>query len=221
MKNALIIGGSSGLWFILAENLKNDHAVMVTGRKDPDVEGIQFHWLDMVSYEQSLRDIALLIQAVPNIDLLILNAGFYQEWTLSTLTKEQIEQMYVVGLLGPTSIVHTLLAKQKTLENLLVVTSTSQWTPRKLEPVYTASKAWLGMLAQSLSLSDEVGKVLVAGPAGMNTGFWQNTDKDTSSMLDPKRVAEQILEHYSESYAYKMIKIFRDPPRVEVDQIRI
>ena len=77
------------------------------------------------------------------------------------------------------------------------------------------------MFANSLSLDSQVGKVLVAAPAGMKTSFWRETTKDTSDMLDPKWVAEQIVKSYNDGqFDYKFIKILRNPPRVEVADAR-
>lgn len=60
-------------------------------------------------------------------------------------------------------------------------------------------------------------RVLVAGPAGMKTNFWSNTEKDTSTMLEPAWVAEQICQlYFADNFKYKCARILREPPRVEV-----
>lgn len=113
-----------------------------------------------------------------------------------------------------------VLNHQKYLPGLIAVTSTSQWTPRLREPVYTAVKAGLGMFANSVSLDPAIGKTLVAAPAGMKTPFWKGTDKDTSDMLDPAWVADQILNLYNDDFKYKYARIMRGPSRVEIMEKR-
>ncbi len=76
------------------------------------------------------------------------------------------------------------------------------------------------MLSNSVSFDERVGKVLVAGPAGMNTRFWEKNPRDMSNMLDPKWVAEQILDQYSGNFKYKFARILRGPARVEVVETR-
>jgi len=162
--------------------------------------------------------------------MLILAAGFYQEGKLDDLKDGDIYMMLNVGLAGPTFVIKMILEQQKKLDNLVVITSSSQFTPRLMEPVYTAVKAGIAMLANSLSLDGRIGKTLVAAPAGMATPFWKGTDKDTKSMLDPDWVAEQILEQLKGDYKYRFIKLLRfssgsggfvPVPKLEVVETRV
>lgn len=214
-----VIGGSSGLGLELAHLLEEDYETFVTGRHDPNQDHINF-----ITLELGTGDIAgnleKCIAALPNIDLLIYAAGFYQEGKIDELTDEAIGSMENVGLHAPALLIQRLLKKQKALNGFIAITSTSQWTPRLLEPMYTAVKAGLAMFANSLSLDPRVGKVLVAGPAGMKTRFWDNNTRDTSTMLDPKWVAEEVFKLYKGDFKYKFARIMRDPPRVEVVETR-
>lgn len=146
--------------------------------------------------------------------------GFYQEGNISDVSDEDIANMTNVGLLAPAMLLQRILKKQDKLAGFIAVTSTSQWTPRLLEPIYTAVKSGLGMLANSVSLDERIDRVLVAGPAGMNTRFWENSPRDMSTMLDPKWVAEQVLDQYSGDFKYKLARILRGPARVEVIETR-
>ena len=143
--------------------------------------------------------------------------GFYQEGSIRQLSDEDIKKMMNVGLVTPTLILNRILNRQERLPGFIAITSTSQWTPRIDEPIYTAVKAGLGMFAHSLSLDPQVGKVLVAGPAGMKTNFWVDAEKDTSTMLEPKWVAEQICHLYFEDeFKYNCARILREPSRIKI-----
>jgi NAD(P)-dependent dehydrogenase (short-subunit alcohol dehydrogenase family) len=218
-KTALIVGGSSGLGLALGELLSKDHQVFVTGRRDPHNEKVKFISLDLASgtLGSALYE---LIDGLPNIDLMIYAAGFYQEGTMSELNDDDIEKMDLVGLRAPAMLLARILRKQGSLPGFIAITSTSQWTPRLEEPMYTAVKAGLGMLANSVSTDERVGKVLVAGPAGMSTRFWEYHPRDPKVMLDPKWVAQEILNDWAVDFKYKFIRLLREPARVEVVETR-
>jgi NAD(P)-dependent dehydrogenase (short-subunit alcohol dehydrogenase family) len=218
-KKALIIGGSSGLGLELAQLLVTDHEVIVTGRRDPAVTNLQFRQLELG--DDSLNtSLDRFIAELSEIDLVVYAAGFFQEGTISDLNDGDIEKMNRVGLLAPAMLLQRILSKQSKLSGFIAITSTSQWTPRLLEPVYTAVKAGLGMLADSISLDDRVGKVLVLGPAGMSTRFWEEDGRDTSDMLDPEWVAAETMKLWGEDFKYKFARALRNPARVEIVEIR-
>jgi enoyl-[acyl-carrier-protein] reductase (NADH) len=76
-------------------------------------------------------------------------------------------------------------------------------------------------LIYSLKSEDErIGKVLNFAPSGMNTEFWENTQKNTTEMLDPVWVAAQIILQLQEPYKYRFTKALRQPTRLEVEESR-
>lgn len=221
--NCLIVGGSSGLGLSLACSLKDQYTVYVTGRRDFNESNINYVQLDMSSSQDLSQRIHQVVKQLPEIDLFIYAAGFFQDGTVTDLSIKQIDEMMNVGLNGAIFFVRDILLKQQKLPEFVAVTSTSQWTPRLYEPVYTAAKAGVGAFANSMSLDERVQKTLVAGPAGMATNFWSGTDKskhDTSKMLDPDWVAETINDTRKEKYTYKFIRILREPARTEVAETR-
>lgn len=221
--NCLVIGGTSGLGLSLAKKLSQTYDVYVTGRQDPKDTALHFRSLDLVASSESFTAIEHLIHDLPSIDLLVYAAGFFQEGTVTDLSVEQIDKMFAVGITGAIYATQQLLSKQNELAEFIAITSTSQWTPRLYEPVYTAVKAGLGAYANSLSLDSRVKKTLVAGPAGMATNFWKDADKDAhdlSKMLSPDWVADRIVEAREEEYSYKFIQVLREPARVNVQEVR-
>lgn len=218
--NMLIVGGSSGLGLELALIFSPTYNVIITGRKNPKNEKVTFQRLDLSARSRFLNDIDRLVVELPLIDFLIYAAGFCQEGKISELSDKDIADMVNVGLLAPAILLQRLLKKQGNLPGFVAITSTSQWTPRLLEPIYTAVKAGLGMLANSVSLDERIGKVLVAAPAGMKTPFWENSQRDTRDMLDPKWVAKQIISQYSGNFKYKFARILRGPARVKIIETR-
>lgn len=222
MSSYLIIGGTSGLGLDLARSLVDTaHSVIVTGRRDIKEQGIHVRHFELGQTEKLYSQIEEFVNVLPHIDTLIYAAGFLQLGLVTDLSERDIEKMMNVGLISPIYFVQQVLKKQGKLTEFVAITSTSQWTPRLLEPVYTAVKAGLGAFSNSLSLDERVTKTLVAAPAGMDTNFWPEQDKrDPSIMLDSGWVAKAINELRQDSYKYRFARILREPARVEIVETR-
>ncbi len=220
IKNVLVIGGSSGLGLEIALIFAKNNKVFVTGRHDPKDDRVTFLRLDLDS-DSLGQGVTQLLTELPCIDTLAYAAGFYQEGKISDLSDADIEKMNRVGLLASALFLQKILHAQEVLPGFIAITSTSQWTPRLLEPMYTAVKAGLGMLANSVSLDDRVGKVLVVGPGGMSTQFWERSGAPVpKDALKTKWVAEKIIELWAGTFEYKFARVLRGPARVEVVETR-
>jgi NAD(P)-dependent dehydrogenase (short-subunit alcohol dehydrogenase family) len=218
-KKALVVGGSSGLGLALARLLTDDCEVIITGRRNPGVTNLRFRELELGDDSLS-TNLDTFVAELPQIDLVVYAAGFFQEGTISDLSDSDLEKMNRVGLLAPAMILQRILNRQSKLPGFIAITSTSQWTPRLLEPMYTAVKAGLGMLANSISLDERVGKVLVLGPAGMRTRFWEEDGRDTGDMLDPEWVAVETMKLWNGNFEYKFARALRNPARIEIVETR-
>ncbi len=217
--NSLIIGGTSGLGLEVARQMHEaGDNVTVTGRRELDESGITVEHFDLTEPELPRR-IGELVTKLPDIDVVVYAAGYFQDGRVTDLSDEQIEEMMDVGGRGLIYLMRSVLDKQDHLPELVTITSTSQWTPREREPIYNFTKAGAAHLSHSMVRDGRVDKVLVAGPAGMRTNFWDGEDKsdaELESMLDPTWVAEQIMELRSDGYSYRYAQILREPPRVEI-----
>lgn len=218
--NILIIGGTSGLGLELAKTMQiSENTVYVTGRRKLDEPSLKYEFFDLSAPHLSQR-LDEFVAKLPTIHTLIYAAGYFQEGLVTDLTEQQIEEMIDVGGRGLIYAVQALLAKQGKLNELITITSTSQWTPRKLEPIYNFAKAGAAHFSNAMAEDGRVEKVLVAGPAGMDTAFWEGTDHDVSKMLDPKWVAGEVMKLRNDAYHYRFAKILRNPARVEIVETR-
>lgn len=235
MKNVLIVGGTSGLGLELALLYYDASCnVTVTGTRSAEDAGIkEDEHLHVVQQNLNFTPNSGLTMSTDNVlrqvgrvDLLIYTAGFYQGDEIDELREIDINNMFSVGLKAPTIYIRDILAMEESyLPGFIAITSTSQWTPRLNEPIYTSVKAGLHMLANSVSLDERIGKVLVVAPAGMNTPFWRNkktSEEEMKNYLDPKWVAEKVIELYDEKrhYEFRFAKILRDPPRTVEQETR-
>lgn len=218
---ALIVGGTSGLGLLIAKSLRDDgFSVHVTGRRSITEPGILLHTLDLTADTLPER-ITELVAKLPTINVLVYAAGYFQDGRITDLSNKEIEEMFDVGGRGLVYVVKSILEKQGNLDELITITSTSQWTPRQREPIYNFVKAGAAHFSNSLSQDGRIKKVLVAGPAGMRTNFWSGIQRDDlNEMLDPMWVAEKILELRAGDYNYRFAKIMRNPSHVEVEETR-
>lgn len=217
-KNFLIVGGTSGVGLELAKYYNADgHTVTVTGRRPTNLNGVDFHRMPITDDPVRFgEDADLLLERLGVVHTLVYCAGFLQRGHIDDLNDHDLGVMVNVGLLAPMMLIQRLRMRNAWPLKIMLVTSSSQYTPRELEPAYCATKAGLGMLGASLARDQGIGKVLVAAPSGINTAFWHNTDENVETMLDPQWVSQQIVELSSGSFKYKYAKILRNPARVEV-----
>lgn len=219
-KNILIVGGSSGLGLDLARHYVGmGHTVCITGRHDPGLAGSTYIELNMESGSCNLiSNIDNLLEKFTAVNTLIYSAGFSQRAHIDELSDANLLQMTNVGLVAPMLLVQRLKNNLDTPLKVMLITSSSQYTPREMEPVYCATKAGLGMLGASLALDKTIGKVLVVAPSGMKSTFWRDSVVDVSGMLETHWVAEKIVELSSGKFKYKFAKILRNPERVVVEE---
>lgn len=217
----LIIGGTSGLGYELAlAAAKSNEEVYVTGRREFDKPGITYKQFDLAAPNLPER-IRALIESLPPITTLIYAAGYFQDGRVTDLTSKQIEEMIDVGGRGLIYAMKELLTKQDSLEELVTITSTSQWTPREREPIYNFVKAGAAHFSNAMSEDGRVNKVLVAGPAGMDTAFWEGVERDDSAqLLSPEWTANAVMSLREGDYKYRFAKILREPARVEIVETR-
>lgn len=217
----LIIGGSSGLGLGVAKWFAgHGDSVIVTGRTAPEEKALDFRKFDLTQKDLPSA-VSRFVDKLPRIDCLVYAAGFYQEGLITDLTEEDIENMLDVCGRGMIYLVRAIMAKQNELEQLIVVTSSTQYKPQRLEPVYSFTKAGQGHFANSISEDGRVKRVLVISPSGTKTPFWRGKKHpDYDNFLDPEWVTDKIVEAQEGQYRYKFVKIYRMPARVEVVEHR-
>jgi len=220
--NNLIVGGTSGLGLELARNMAAaDEPVIISGRHDPLVGFAEYRHLDLGTGNLPDR-IGEFVANLPPIKSLIYAAGFYQDGHITDLSDEDVDTMIDVGGRGLIFSVKKLLEKQGKVDELVTITSTSQWTPREYEPVYNFVKAGAGHYSHGQALDPRISKTIVVGTSGMATEFWNGTGKDASSMMRPQWVAGQVMELRKRTDKYTFAKILGAtadlPQRVEIDE---
>jgi short-subunit dehydrogenase len=215
MKQILVIGGTSGLGLELAkQHYELGFSVAITGRNNPNLDYLQFLPLDISS--DSMRNHSSIIEILKNftrVDTLIYSPGYYQEGYIKNISSDDILTMVNVNYITAVLLIHEILKKQPEQLKIIGITSSSEYTPREKEPIYSSTKAGLGMLLENLSLDPQIRKVVRIAPSGMNTDFWE---QERTDFLDPIWVASEIMKVSSGTFAYRFAKITRNPAHTEI-----
>lgn len=192
----------------------------VTGRHEPDIAlfpRIEYQQLSITDDVTALTlDIDKVLIRFTRVNTIVYCAGFLQRGHIDALSDAALQRMTNVGLLAPMMLIQRLKNNLDTPLKIMLITSSSQYTPRELEPAYCAVKSGLGMLGASLVRDHDIGKVLVVAPSGISSKFWEGSGEDTSTMLDVDWVAEQVVALSSGVFKYKYAKLLRNPARVDV-----
>ena len=199
----LIIGASKGLGFSLVQSLLPKTQKMFTiSRSKIDLEKIEKSQISKIteincdlSQTKNLSSIYQAIGDVP-LDLIIYNAGIWENVSFANETDETLEKIINVNLTSAILILKNLLPNLKKSQkaNVILIGSTAGLeNSGSLVVGYTASKFGLRGLSHSLRENlrhDKIG-VTVINPGGMATDF-NFTDK---------------IEKVQEKYDYKRIPV--------------
>lgn len=204
-KRILITGGSSGLGFALAQALLNKGSnVFICGRdknslntaskklKNKNLKTFQCD----VSNSKSVREMA---NNIGELDVLINNAGVFLGGNLEDHKYSKISEVIDTVYKGVIFVTRAFLSKMIKNDSgyVLNISSTVGTKARSRHSVYGSAKNAVRIFTDSLKLDLKDTKIKVAGfyPGGMRTSLFKNAgdDTDTSSYMDPEKVAEVIV----------------------------
>ncbi len=202
-KVAVVSGASSGLGRAVSELLTGEGvSVFALGRS---IEKVEFKD-EVVKVVCNIRDLESIDKAfeliddqVENIDVLVNCAGRALAKSFEETSREEIMDVLGVNLKGNMYVAQEVYKRMLKAESghIVIVGSTSSLKAREMETVYCASKWGLRGFTESLRLEARSKGIRVAGvyPGGMKSeNFWNEfPDKDISGYMDPKLVAEQIV----------------------------
>jgi len=194
MQNIVIVGASSGLGLELSKLLKNNNLFLLSR----NINKTQLSGKKISCDLKSLKSIKTAINSIDKpIDIFINCAGIELSKSLEKSTDQEITNVINTNLLGAIFISKYVYQKmlKKKQGYIINVTSTSGKKARSNETIYCASKFGLAGFTESLRLEAKENNIKVSTiyPGGMKTNFWKNSSKDTSNYMDPKHVAQQIV----------------------------
>lgn len=194
MKEAWILGGSSGLGLELAKEALHLGIKPVVFGREGDYKVDLNNWTSVAALCKFIKNSDE--DFIKNASFFIWNAGFLEYNRLDAM--KDFAKMMNVNVRHPTEIIQAFIARKKFLKSpfhLVTIASVAVWKARPNMAVYAACKAYQAQFSRCLSAEidrDIPGsKVAIVHPAGMKTGIFPSY-VDTSNFMDPKAVAGVI-----------------------------
>jgi short-subunit dehydrogenase len=157
-RRAVVTGATRGLGLEIARLLAaRGYRVVVIGRRDESVDSVvralsgagHEGWVCDLSRPESTRTLLTRLANRP-VDLLINNAGASQFGPLDGLTADKIEEIIYLNLTAPALIAREFLRSARPGATLVNVSSIVATIPMPGNSVYSAAKAGLAALSESL-----------------------------------------------------------------------
>lgn len=202
MKQALITGASRGLGLALAKALAADGwSLLLTARGEEDLFSAAFD-LDARAIAGDVTDpthVARLAEAVPELDLLVNNAGGLGPVPLPNMAGyplDDLRELFEVNVIAPLALVQaTLPALRKRHGAILNISSDAAVEAYEGWGGYGSTKAALDQLSHVLAAEEPDVAVWWVDPGEMNTGMLADAvgRDEASSASPPDAVAPSLL----------------------------
>jgi len=154
----LITGATSGIGEQLAvDYLRGGHDVFCCGRKISALSKLEEDHPDAAHLHSfdvgDLAECTESLQNIPQLDLVILNAGTCEYVDARKFDAELFARVIKTNLIGTANCLQILIPKIKDKGSLALMGSSSSFLPLPRAEAYGASKAALDYLAQTLQIS--------------------------------------------------------------------
>jgi len=208
--NIIVTGCSSGIGAEIVKGFLNDgnHTVIGIARRGSELDKIkllsensnafipiQFD-LSNISEYQSLK--SMILQYVPNINILINNAGILTNKLFEKVTKSEFDTVFNVNIKAPYFLIQSLLSLFASNSHIVNITSMGgvQGSVKFAGlSAYSASKAALSNLTESLAVELQERKIFVNAIAlgAVQTEMLKMAFPDYKAPISPKQMADFIV----------------------------
>lgn len=143
-KIVLLTGGSRGIGKAIYNELKIEYNVLTPTREELDLS--------------DLKSIDKYFATVPDIDILINNAGINIIKEIENILDEDIEKINTINLVAPIKLIQYCIKNMKKKKNGKIINISSIWGIRSKEKrtLYSATK--FGIIGQTKALARELGE---------------------------------------------------------------
>ena len=212
MPTALITGTTSGLGRTLAEYLvQRKWNVIGLSRGESVINHLAYtHYkVDIKNYDE----VNSIIEALPELDMLINNAAVFSNKRLTETSIETINDLIDTNVKGTIYVTKACINKIITGGKIIFINSVAGLNEIENQTIYCASKyaitAFAGVLGKELQPDIHVSSI---HPGGINTPLWNNLNPymggDVHNLISPDEIAKLVEFIYLGKAEYKTIKMF-------------
>ena len=156
MKNAVVIGGTSGIGFELAKILcKNECSVCVSGRHDPCEQGLEFIPTDFTGGHLDLDEFPPLREKLGKADILCVSYGPFVQKPLHLTTAQDWQTLalydYALAGIAVSSVLPGMMERKFGRIVLFGGTRTESVRSYKTNAAYAGAKTAISVLVKSVS----------------------------------------------------------------------
>ena len=209
MKKVWIIGSSSGIGFELVKLwLQNNYLVIASSRdavnscellklKSIYTEQLELLNIDVLDSKSVIESVNKVFNIFNDLDICFFNAGVYESMNIEQWNISNFESMINTNYLGAVRILKPLvgyLEKQKKESRVILNASLSSYFGLPYGGAYSASKAALVNLAQSIQpeLSKKNINVQIINHGFVKTRLTSKNDFDMPQLISPDIAAKKI-----------------------------
>ena len=194
MTTALITGASSGIGLEIARLLAKDHDVVLAARSEAALKQLASELGGATRVVVvDLADPggpAKLVAEVPDVDVLVNNAGFGDFGEFAQASRDKLDQMLDVNVVALTRLCRAYLPAmlERGSGRILNVASTASFQPGPLMAVYYATKAYVLSLSEALAEETRGTGVTVTAlcPGPTASGFQAGAAMEASKLVKDK-----------------------------------
>ena len=204
-RKILVTGASRGIGAAISRRLLQEGFEVVGIGRDFSAwqsitKGMEVVELDLSDLDKLPHHLGEIARAHPELDGLVLNAGFGRFGSLEEFSYHQIREMVDTNLVQHIFIARSFLPRFKKLGagDLIVIGSEAALSGGKRGAIYSACKFGLRGMAQSLrdECSGNGVRVCLINPGMVSTGFFDELDfapgPDELNHLRPEDIAEAV-----------------------------
>ncbi|MDR6670986.1 SDR family oxidoreductase [Rhizobium sp. 1399] len=194
---AVVTGASTGLGAIYADRLaRRNYDLLLVARDKARLSAlaeklvretgrsVEVLALDLTDSAQ-VADLARRIEEDDSFSLLVNNAGMSLHGTLATSDADEVARLVALNVVAPTLLAQAAVKAltKRGKGGIINLSSVLALAPERFEGTYSASKAFLLNLSQSLAaqLKDTEVRVQAVLPGATRTEIWERSGKDINA----------------------------------------
>ena len=221
MKKVWIIGSSSGIGFELVKLwLQNNYLVIASSRdavnscellklKSIYTEQLELLNIDVLDNKSVIESVNKVFNIFNDLDICFFNAGVYESMKIEQWNISNFESMINTNYLGAVRILKPLvgyLEKQKKESRVILNASLSSYFGLPYGGAYSASKAALVNLAQSIQpeLLRKNIYLQIINHGFVKTRLTAKNNFDMPQLMQPEIAAKKIFEQFNKPYSFEI-----------------